>query len=113
MARFLPLGTACTQEELGIDPVAVTVVGCLPPFLSKHLLSVTPVVGVIPPHLQFRPNPTEASGAGVGQHLGQRSRWVRFEAAGWVGGHPCRRCVPAEAGAALQGAAPALPPVVP
>ncbi|KAL4424924.1 hypothetical protein ABPG77_009653 [Micractinium sp. CCAP 211/92] len=49
------------EEELGIDPAAVTVVGCLPPFLSKHLLSVTPVLGVIPPHLKFRPNPTEVA----------------------------------------------------
>lgn len=56
------MGTHCElQEELGIDPAAVTVVGCLPPFLSKHLLSVTPVIGVIPPHLQFHPNPNEAS----------------------------------------------------
>ena len=33
------------EEELGIPPSAVAVVGCLPPFLSKHLLSVTPVGG--------------------------------------------------------------------
>lgn len=49
------------QEELGIDPAAVTVLGCLPPFLSKHLLSVTPVVGIIPPQLRFSPNPTEVA----------------------------------------------------
>ncbi|KAL4434263.1 hypothetical protein ABPG75_000704 [Micractinium tetrahymenae] len=49
------------QEELGIDPAAVQVVGCLPPFLSKHLLSVTPVVGIILPHLRFHPNPTEVA----------------------------------------------------
>ncbi|KAL4860143.1 hypothetical protein ACK3TF_000346 [Chlorella vulgaris] len=47
------------QEELGLDPACVCVVACLPPFLSKHLLSVTPVVGVIPAHLRFTPNPTE------------------------------------------------------
>ncbi|EFN57864.1 hypothetical protein CHLNCDRAFT_17375, partial [Chlorella variabilis] len=50
------------QEELSLDPAAVRVVACLPPFLSKHLLSVTPVVGVIPPHLRFSPNPSEARG---------------------------------------------------
>jgi hypothetical protein len=49
----------CLQEELGLDPACVRVVACLPPFLSKHLLSVTPVVGVIPAHLRFTPNPTE------------------------------------------------------
>lgn len=55
----------CVQEELGIDPSAVTVVACLPPFLSKHLLSVTPVIGIIPPHLRFTPNPTEARAVDV------------------------------------------------
>lgn len=40
------------------------VVACLPPFLSKHLLSVTPVIAVIPPRLAFTPNPQEASAGG-------------------------------------------------
>ena len=39
--------------------MCVRVLGCLPPFLSKHLLSVTPVLAVIPPHQQFTPNPQE------------------------------------------------------
>ncbi|PRW59038.1 nudix hydrolase mitochondrial-like [Chlorella sorokiniana] len=47
------------QEELGLDPSCVQVIACLPPFLSKHLLSVTPVIGLIPPHQAFRPNPQE------------------------------------------------------
>lgn len=47
------------HEELGLDPVHVQVVGCLPAFLSKHLLSVTPVLGVIPSGLRFRPNAAE------------------------------------------------------
>ena len=58
----LPALYCPVQEELGLDPAAVHVVACLPPFLSKHLLSVTPVIGVIPPHLKFTPNPTEVSG---------------------------------------------------
>lgn len=49
------------HEELGIDPSAVSVVGRLPPFLSKHLLSVTPVVGTIPPDLSLRPNRGEVA----------------------------------------------------
>ena len=52
------------QEELGLDPAAVNVIACLPPFLSKHLLSVTPVIGIIPPHLKFTPNRSEV-GLGV------------------------------------------------
>lgn len=55
------------QEELGLDPACVRVVGCLPPFLSKHLLSVTPVIAVIPAHQQFHPNAAEVSGWGQWQ----------------------------------------------
>ena len=47
------------HEELGIAPHDVRVLGCLPPFLSKHLLSVTPVVGVVPAGLRFTPSPAE------------------------------------------------------
>ena len=53
----MPVGLP--QEELGLDPACVRVLGCLPPFLSKHLLSVTPVIAVIPPHQQFHPNASE------------------------------------------------------
>lgn len=35
------------QEELGVDPQSVTILGQLPPFLSKHLLSVTPVIAQV------------------------------------------------------------------
>ncbi|KAK9845739.1 hypothetical protein WJX81_001045 [Elliptochloris bilobata] len=36
------------QEEVGLDPQLVQVLGTLPPLLSIHRLSVTPVVGVVP-----------------------------------------------------------------
>ena len=36
-------------------------IACLPPFLSKHLLSVTPVIGCIPAALHFTPNPAEVA----------------------------------------------------
>lgn len=49
------------HEELGIAPHDVRVLGCLPPFLSKHLLSVTPVVGVVPAGLRFTPSPAEVA----------------------------------------------------
>lgn len=49
------------HEELGIDPGAVTVLATMPPLLSKHLLSVTPVVATVPPGLSFTPSPTEVA----------------------------------------------------
>eukprot|EP00200_Dunaliella_tertiolecta_P001332 CAMPEP_0202364542 /NCGR_PEP_ID=MMETSP1126-20121109/15911_1 /ASSEMBLY_ACC=CAM_ASM_000457 /TAXON_ID=3047 /ORGANISM="Dunaliella tertiolecta, Strain CCMP1320" /LENGTH=140 /DNA_ID=CAMNT_0048959211 /DNA_START=52 /DNA_END=471 /DNA_ORIENTATION=- len=36
-------------EELGTPLDAVQVITLLPPVLSKHFLSVTPVVGIVPP----------------------------------------------------------------
>ncbi|GAB4816681.1 hypothetical protein N2152v2_003727 [Parachlorella kessleri] len=47
------------NEELGLEPAAVNVVGRLPCFLSKHKLSVTPIVGLIPSDLHFCPNDSE------------------------------------------------------
>ncbi|KAJ3004802.1 hypothetical protein HKX48_001038 [Thoreauomyces humboldtii] len=37
-----------TEEEIGLDRNHVDCVGCLPPFPSRFLLMVTPVVGIIP-----------------------------------------------------------------
>lgn len=50
-----------TREELGIDTDSLLVLGCLKPFLSKHLLSVTPVVAIIRniKDVQFNPNEEE------------------------------------------------------
>ncbi len=49
------------REELGIDTDSLLVLGCLQPFLSKHLLSVTPVVAIIRDiqDMQFTPNVEE------------------------------------------------------
>lgn len=47
------------HEELGINPNSVNVICCLPPVLSKHFLSVTPVIGVVQSDLAFTPNPHE------------------------------------------------------
>ena len=49
------------QEELGLDPACVQVVTTLPPVLSKHLLSVTPVLATVPSGLRLTPNPAEVS----------------------------------------------------
>lgn len=49
------------HEEIGLEPSHVNIVNVLEPFLSKHLLTVTPVVGVLVEHHKFepRPNPGE------------------------------------------------------
>jgi coenzyme A diphosphatase NUDT7 len=49
------------HEELGIRPDSVSVVTTMQPMLSKHLLSVRPVVGVVPSNLTFCPNPSEVA----------------------------------------------------
>lgn len=43
------------QEEIGLDPSLVTVVAVLEPFLSKHLLRVVPVIGVLTSRKAFTP----------------------------------------------------------
>ncbi|XP_010413791.1 PREDICTED: nudix hydrolase 22, chloroplastic [Camelina sativa] len=49
------------EEEIGLDPSLVDVVAFLEPFLSQHLLRVTPVVGILWDKKAFnpRPSPTE------------------------------------------------------
>ncbi len=48
-----------TQEELGIDPESVRVLGRLDDFSSIHGYHVTPFVGVIPWPCDLRPDPGE------------------------------------------------------
>ncbi|CAI8618307.1 unnamed protein product [Vicia faba] len=49
------------NEEIGLDPELVNVVTVLEPFLSKHLLRVVPVIGILHDKKAFRPvlNPAE------------------------------------------------------
>ncbi|KAK9863072.1 hypothetical protein WJX84_003601 [Apatococcus fuscideae] len=49
------------REEIGLDAANVRVIGCLQPFLSKHLLSVTPVVAVLVGMQPFQPNAAEVA----------------------------------------------------
>lgn len=49
------------QEELGLDPASVNIVAQMPPFLSKHILSVTPVIGTVPSTLKLTPNADEVN----------------------------------------------------
>lgn len=47
------------EEELGIRPDSVQVLGTLRPFISKYGLHVTPFVGLLPPAVPVVPNPDE------------------------------------------------------
>ncbi|RDX57771.1 Nudix hydrolase 15, mitochondrial, partial [Mucuna pruriens] len=49
------------KEEIGLDPELVNVVTVLEPFLSKHLLRVVPVIGLLHDKKAFKPvlNPAE------------------------------------------------------
>nr|AFK40178.1 unknown [Medicago truncatula] len=49
------------EEEIGLDPEPVNVVTVLEPFLSKHLLRVVPVIGILHDKKTFKPvlNPAE------------------------------------------------------
>lgn len=57
------IGTALreSQEEIGIDPACVRVLGRLDEFTAGYGLIVTPVIGVIPPHCEFRIDPAETT----------------------------------------------------
>lgn len=49
------------QEEVAIPPEAVEVIGVLPPVDSVTGFQVTPVVGIIPPNLQYHASVDEVS----------------------------------------------------
>ena len=48
-----------TQEEIGLEPEAVEVLGALPPVATITGYHITPFVGLIPHPYDFRPNPLE------------------------------------------------------
>ena len=52
-----------TEEELGLPPQEVEVLGALPPHRTVTNFCVTPVVGCIPWSLPLRPAPAEVSRA--------------------------------------------------
>jgi 8-oxo-dGTP pyrophosphatase MutT (NUDIX family) len=49
------------NEELGIDPADVTVIGASDEYRTGTGYAVTPVIAVVPPDLELRPNPTEVA----------------------------------------------------
>jgi len=48
-----------THEEIGIDPRDVKILGQLDQVNAAYGFLVTPFVGVVPPHYEFRLNPAE------------------------------------------------------
>jgi len=51
-----------TQEELGLEPGEVTILGEADPYRTVTGYQVSPVVGLIPPDLDLTPNPAEVAG---------------------------------------------------
>lgn len=49
------------EEELGIDPVQVRVIGTGQDFVTGSGFHLTPVLGLIPPDLEIRPDPREVA----------------------------------------------------
>lgn len=47
------------EEEIGLPPGLVEIVGPLSPLVSKHGILVTPFVGIIPDYVEYRPNDAE------------------------------------------------------
>jgi 8-oxo-dGTP pyrophosphatase MutT (NUDIX family) len=50
-----------TYEEVGIPPERVDVLGCLPVYVTGTAFTVTPVVGLLPPDVQWEPNASEVA----------------------------------------------------
>lgn len=59
------------EEEIGLDPSWVDVLGRMDDFLTVTHFTVTPVVGVIPWPFDLRPNPIEVAAA-----FGVSLRWL-------------------------------------
>ena len=49
------------QEELGIDPAAVRMIGASDRYITGTGYDVTPVLALVPPDLPIKPNPLEVS----------------------------------------------------
>jgi 8-oxo-dGTP pyrophosphatase MutT (NUDIX family) len=50
-----------SQEEIGLDPSNVKVLGRIDQVMAAYGYVVTPFVGLIPPAYEFRPNPAETA----------------------------------------------------
>jgi 8-oxo-dGTP pyrophosphatase MutT (NUDIX family) len=78
-----------SQEEIGIDPNCVRILGRLDEFTAGYGLVVTPVIGVIPAACDFRIDPAETSAVASVPiaALMQRSNFT-VDAGLSPGGHP-------------------------
>lgn len=58
-----PIATALreTQEEIGLAPSAIEILGCLPQFPVPSGFVITPVLGVLHPPLNLKPDPFEVA----------------------------------------------------
>ena len=52
-----------TEEEIGLAPAGIEILGYLPDALVGVRYRVTPVVGLVPPGFTVRPDPVEVAGA--------------------------------------------------
>jgi 8-oxo-dGTP pyrophosphatase MutT (NUDIX family) len=60
-ADFVATALREAQEEIGLDPALVTVVGALPDGITTSGFVVTPVVGFLADGAAFTPDPTEVA----------------------------------------------------
>lgn len=49
------------EEEVGLAPDRVEVLGLLPDYLTGSAYRITPVVGLVRPHVSLKPNPQEVA----------------------------------------------------
>jgi 8-oxo-dGTP pyrophosphatase MutT (NUDIX family) len=78
-----------SQEEIGLDPACVNVLGRLDEFTAGYGLAVTPVVGLIPPHCKFRLDPAETvAAASVSIRTLMQPQNFRIDGRLSPGGHP-------------------------
>lgn len=50
-----------SDEEIGLPPAAVRILGILPQYVTLTAYAITPVVGVVEPPLDLRPDPFEVA----------------------------------------------------
>lgn len=48
-----------SEEEIGLPPGLVEIVGPLSPLISRHGIEVTPYVGLVPDYVEYKPNDAE------------------------------------------------------
>ncbi len=56
---FIETALRESQEEIGLDPSSVDVLGNLDPMVTRFGVKVTPVVGIVPANVSLRANPDE------------------------------------------------------